>query len=203
MTCHCRAVASTGSDAWARDTAALVSWPMAYGLWPMALRSFRMKIAICIKQVPDLEALEFDPETKTVKREGVLNLVNTFEKHALSAAKQLVEEAGEGEITVITMGPPQAKDALLELLASGADRAVHLNDRAFAGSDTLATSRALAAALKRGQYDLIFCGKYSLDAETGQVGPEIAELLDIPQVTNARRVELAGEGLLSVTRLTH
>lgn len=160
-----------------------------------------MKIAVCIKQVPDLEGLQFDPVTKTVKREGVLNLVNTFEKHAVTAAKQLIEQAGEGEITVITMGPPQAKEALLELLASGADRAVHLNDRAFAGSDTLATSRALAAALKRGQYDVIFCGKYSLDAETGQVGPEVAEMLDIPQVTNARRVALADNGL-AVTRMT-
>jgi electron transfer flavoprotein alpha subunit len=160
-----------------------------------------MKIAICIKQVPDLESLEFDPETKTVKREGVLNLVNTFEKHALSAAKQLVEQAGEGEITVITMGPPQAREALLELLASGADRAIHLNDRAFAGADTLATSRALAAALRRGQYDVVFCGKYSLDAETGQVGPEVAEMLDIPQVTNARGV-VREDGHLRVTRMS-
>ena len=160
-----------------------------------------MKIAICIKQVPDLESLEFDPVTKTVRREGVLNLVNTYEKHALTAAKQLVEQAGEGEITVITMGPPQAKEALLELLASGADRAVHLNDRAFAGSDTLATSRALAAALRQGQYDLVFCGKYSLDAETGQVGPEVAEMLDIPQVTNASAVSRE-DGQLLVTRMT-
>ncbi|HEX6510934.1 MAG TPA: FAD-binding protein [Chloroflexota bacterium] len=160
-----------------------------------------MKIAICIKQVPDLESLEFDPETKTVKREGVLNLVNTFEKHALTVAKQLVEQAGEGEVTVITMGPPQAREALMELLASGADRAVHLNDRAFAGSDTLATSRALAAALRRGQYDLVFCGKYSLDAETGQVGPEVAEMLDIPQVTNAKAVTRE-DGHLLVTRMT-
>jgi electron transfer flavoprotein alpha subunit len=160
-----------------------------------------MKIAICIKQVPDLESLEFDPATKTVKREGVLNLVNTYEKHALTAAKQLVEQAGEGEITVITMGPPQAKEALMELLASGADRAVHLNDRAFAGSDTLATSRALAAALRRGQYDIVFCGKYSLDAETGQVGPEVAEMLDVPQVTNASAVS-RDDGHLLVTRMT-
>ena len=160
-----------------------------------------MKIAVCIKQVPDLEALEFDPVTKTVKREGVLNLVNTFEKHAVAAGRKLIDEAGEGELTVITMGPPQAKDALLELLASGADRAVHLNDRAFAGSDTLATSRALAAALRKGQYDLVFCGKYSLDAETGQVGPEVAEMLGIPQVTNARAVT-HDDGHLLVTRMT-
>ncbi|MFI5266674.1 MAG: electron transfer flavoprotein subunit beta/FixA family protein, partial [Chloroflexota bacterium] len=160
-----------------------------------------MKIAICIKQVPDLESLEFDPVTKTVKREGVLNLVNTYEKHALTAAKQLVEQAGEGEITVMTMGPPQAREALMELLASGADRAVHLNDRAFAGSDTLATSRALAAALRQGQYDIVFCGKYSLDAETGQVGPEVAEMLDIPQVTNAKSV-VREDGHLLVTRMT-
>jgi electron transfer flavoprotein alpha subunit len=160
-----------------------------------------MKIAICIKQVPDLESLEFDPVTKTVKREGVLNLVNTYEKHALTAAKQLVEQAGEGEITVLTMGPPQAREALMELLASGADRAIHLNDRAFAGSDTLATSRALAAALRQGQYDLVFCGRYSLDAETGQVGPEVAEMLDVPQVTNARSV-VREDGHVLVTRMT-
>src|SRR5579883_1303882 len=161
-----------------------------------------MKIAVCIKQVPDLEALEFDPVTKTVKREGVLNLVNTFEKHAVAAGRKLIDEAGEGELTVITMGPPQAKDALLELLASGADRAVHLNDRAFAGSDTLATSRALAAALRRGQYDLIFCGKYSLDAETGQVGAEVAEMLELPQASAVEHIELAGPGRVSVTRMT-
>ncbi|MGH2470195.1 MAG: FAD-binding protein, partial [Chloroflexota bacterium] len=152
--------------------------------------------------MPDLESLEFDPRTKTIRREGVVNLVNTFEKHALSAAKELVEASGGGEITVITMGPPQAKEALLELLASGADRAVHLNDRAFAGSDTLATSRVLAKALTRGQYDLIFCGKYSLDAETGQVGPEIAELLGLPQVTNAVKVTDYADGRLAVTRMT-
>src|SRR5205814_4965259 len=105
---------------------------------------------------------------------------NTYEKHAVTAARQLIEQAGEGDLTVITMGPPQAKDALMELLASGADRAVHLNDRAFAGSDTLATSRALAAAIRQGQYDLVFCGKYSLDAETGQLGPAVAEMLDSP-----------------------
>jgi len=161
-----------------------------------------MNIAICIKQVPDLESLEFDPLTKTIRREGVVNLVNTFEKHALTAAKELVEASGGGEVTVITMGPPQAKEALLEMLASGADRAVHLNDRAFAGSDTLATSRALAQALARGQYDLVFCGKYSLDAETGQVGPEVAELLGIPQVTNAVKVAQLADGRLAVTRMT-
>ncbi|MHB8619454.1 MAG: FAD-binding protein [Chloroflexota bacterium] len=161
-----------------------------------------MKIAVCVKQVPDLEALEFDAETRTIKREGVLNLVNTFEKHALTAAKRLVELAGEGEVTVLTMGPPQAKDALMEMLAAGADRAVHLNDRAFAGADTLATSRALAAALRQGQYDLIFCGKYSLDAETGQVGPEVAELLDIPQATAVCKIDLLEDNRLAVTRMT-
>ena len=91
---------------------------------------------------------------------------------------------------MITMGPPQAREALVECLGAGADRAIHLVGREFAGSDTLATARALALALGDEQYDIIFCGKYSVDAETGQVGPELAELLDLPQVTGATAIEI-------------
>lgn len=142
-----------------------------------------MKIAVCIKQIPVIARVRFDPETRTIVREGVPLEVNSYDLLAVSAAVELVKEHG-GEVTALTMGPPQARDALTQCLALGADRAVLLTDRAFAGADTLATARALALALNQGDYDLILCGKHSLDAETGQVGPEVAELLSMPQVTS-------------------
>ena len=142
-----------------------------------------MKIAVCIKQIPVIARVRFDPETRTIVREGVPLEVNSYDLLAVTAAVELVKEHG-GEVTALTMGPPQARDALVQCLALGADHAVLLTDRAFAGADTLATARALALALERGGYDLILCGKHSLDAETGQVGPEVAEMLAIPQVTS-------------------
>ena len=144
-----------------------------------------MKIAVCIKQIPVIARVKFDHETRTIVREGVPLEVNSYDLLAVSAALKLVEEHG-GDVTVLTMGPPQAKDALVRCLAMGAHHGVLLTDRAFAGADTLATARALSLALARESYDLILCGKHSLDAETGQVGPEIAEFLDIPQVTSVR-----------------
>lgn len=126
--------------------------------------------------------MKFDQNKKVLIREGVRNILNPFDRRAIAEAVKIKAKNG-GEITAITMGPPQAKEALYECLAAGADRALHLLGQAFAGSDTLATARALAAAIKRLPFDLIVCGKYSVDAETGQVGPEIAELLDIPHVT--------------------
>lgn len=149
-----------------------------------------MKIAVCIKQVPEVAEIRFDPETNTIVREGVSNVVNPFDRRALAEAIRLRDLDG-GEVVVITMGPPQAREALIECLAAGADRAIHLVDKAFAGSDTLATARALAIALRREECDLIFCGKYSVDAETGQVGPELAEMLDWPQVTGVTKLELS------------
>jgi electron transfer flavoprotein alpha subunit len=149
-----------------------------------------MKIAVCIKQVPEVAEIRFDPATNTIVREGVPNVVNPFDRRALAEAIRLRDLAG-GEVVVITMGPPQAREALIECLGAGADRAIHLVDKAFAGSDTLATARALAIALGREQCDLIFCGKYSVDAETGQVGPELAEMLDWPQVTGVTKIELS------------
>ncbi len=144
-----------------------------------------MRIAVCIKQVPVVSALQFDPQTKTIKRDGVRTEVSPFDIRALLKAVALREEHG-GEVVVFTMGPPQAREALLECLALGGDRGVHLCDRAFGGSDTLATAQALAAALRRQPFDVILCGRNSVDAETGQVGPEVAELLDIAQITGAR-----------------
>ncbi len=148
-----------------------------------------MRIAVCIKQVPVVSALQFDAATKTLRREGVRNEVSSFDIRALLKAIELRQAHG-GEVVAITMGPPSAREALAECLALGADRGIHLCDHAFAGADTLATARALAAALRREAFDLILCGRNSVDAETGQVGPELAELLDLPQVTVARTLEI-------------
>jgi electron transfer flavoprotein alpha subunit len=149
-----------------------------------------LKIAVCIKQIPLIEDANFDPETKTIKRDGP-NVISAFDLRAISLAAELVKRHG-GETTVVTMGPPQARAALVDALAMGMDRAVHLEDRAFAGSDTLATARALATWLGRQNFDLVLLGKYSLDAETGQVGPEVAEMLAAAQITGVRKVEIDG-----------
>lgn len=151
-----------------------------------------MRLVVCIKQVPEVAEIKFNPETNTIVREGVANVVNPFDRRALAEAIRLRDLCG-GEVVVVTMGPPQAREALVDCLGAGADRAIHLMDTAFAGSDTLATARALALALRRERYDIIFCGKYSVDAETAQVGPELAELLDLPQITGATRLELSGD----------
>ena len=164
-----------------------------------------MKIAVCIKQVPVVSLLKFDNETRRVVRDGVPSEVNPFDVLGMSLAVNL-KQAHDAEVAVYTMGPPQAHDALVQCLAMGADSAVHLNDRAFAGSDTLATARALALALAQDEYDLIICGRNSVDAETGQVGAEIAEMLDLPQVSGVRRLELDvstdGSASLTAERIT-
>ena len=147
-----------------------------------------MKIAVCIKQVPLVSMLKFDNETRRLIRDGVPSEVNHFDFLAVCAAVDL-KKAHDAEVVVYTMGPPQAREALVQCLALGADRAVHLTDRAFAGSDTLATARALSLALSQEGFDLVLCGRNSVDSETGQVGPEIAELLNVPQITNVRKIE--------------
>ncbi len=150
-----------------------------------------MKFIVCIKQVPAVSELRFDHAKKTLIREGVHNEINPFDRHALTFAVE-AKKRYNGEVVVMTMGPPQAKEALTEALAMGADRALHLLDKAFAGSDTLATSRALSLAIAREKpFDMVLCGKYSVDAETGHVGPEVAELLGIPHVSGASKVELS------------
>ena len=149
-----------------------------------------MKIAICIKQVPVVSMLRFDNDSRRVVREGVPNEVNPFDVLAVSAVAALKEQSPGIEAAVYTMGPPQASEALTQCLAMGMDRAVLLTDRAFAGSDTLATARALSLALSRESFDLVICGRNSVDAETGQVGPEIAEMLNLPQITGVRRLQL-------------
>ncbi len=148
-----------------------------------------LNVVVCVKQVPQVAEMRFDNEARRLVREGVALTVNAYDRRAVTEAVQLREAHG-GTVTAITMGPPRARDALLECLAMGADRAVHLLDDAFAGADTLATARALALAIRRQPFDLVLCGRYSVDAETGQVGPEIAELLGIPQVTGLCRLEV-------------
>src|SRR5579864_2548615 len=150
-------------------------------------RSSSLKMIVCIKQVPLLSALRFDPETHRLVREGVPLEINELDVYALAEAVRLRDLHG-GEVIAMTMGPPQAHDALAAAIASGADRAIHLNDRAFGGADTAATARALAMAIERERPDLVFCGRHSIDAETAQVGPEIAEMLDIPQISAVQKV---------------
>ncbi len=165
-----------------------------------------MNIIICVKQVPDTTEIKIDPVKHTLIREGVPSIVNTFDACALEMAVRLKEKEG-GTIRVISMGPPQAKAALKECLAKGADEAYLVTDRAFGGSDTLATSyiisRSIAAVEKKTgtRTDLIFCGKQAIDGDTAQVGPETAEHLDIPHVTLATNVEMVDEKL-RVTRDT-
>jgi len=152
-----------------------------------------LKIAVCIKQIPLVDDANFDPVTKTIRRDGV-NIIGAYDLTAIAEAVALKRQLG-ADTTVITMGPPQARSALADALAMGIDRAVHLEDRAFAGADTLATARTLALWLRSVGFDLVLLGKYSLDAETGQVGPEIAELLGVAQITGVSRLELGGEML--------
>lgn len=155
-----------------------------------------MRIAVCIKQVPVLAKLELDPETKTLRRDGVPTEVSAFDVRAVSKAIELRDVHG-GEVVVVTMGPEQASEALDHCLALGADRALHLCDAAFAGSDAFATSRVLAGALAREQPDLILLGRHSVDAETSQVGPTVAELLDLPQITQAHTLEVSADGRIA------
>ena len=156
-----------------------------------------MKLVVLVKQVPVVSAMRFDAATRRLVREGVPTEVSAFDVRALVKALELRTAPGD-EVVVMTMGPPDARAALVHCLALGADRAVHLVDRAFAGADTLATARTLAAALRREGFDLVLCGRQSADAETGQVGPEVAELLDIVQVTGAHRLHVDRDASLVV-----
>ncbi len=151
-----------------------------------------MKMAVCVKYVPVMSRITFDYESKTINREGVPSEVNPFDVLGLVRAVELKSETGD-EVVALSMGPPQAAEGLTTCLALGADRAVLLSDRALAGSDTLATARALSLALAREKPDLIVCGRNSADAETGQVGPELAELLDIPHISQVRKLEYQAE----------
>lgn len=151
-----------------------------------------MKIVVCIKQVPDTTEVRIDPVKGTLIRDGVESIINPDDKGGIELALQIKEEHG-AHITVVTMGPPQAENALKEAYAMGVDDVVLLTDRAFAGSDTLATSLTLAAALRDMEYDLIIAGRQAIDGDTAQVGPQIAEHLGLPQVTYANGYEHKGD----------
>lgn len=146
-----------------------------------------MNIIVCIKQVPEISQVKLDPVTHNLVREGVPSIVNPFDEIALEEALRIKEKNG-GTVTAITMGPPQAKDALLRCLAMGADKAIFLTDRAFAGADTWSTSYTLAKALAKLEFDMIICGKQAIDGDTAQVGPEIAEQLGIPMIPYVKKV---------------
>ncbi|MHA1864076.1 MAG: electron transfer flavoprotein subunit beta/FixA family protein [Candidatus Thorarchaeota archaeon] len=152
-----------------------------------------MKIVVPVKQVPEVSEVRMNEETGTLIRDGVPSILNPFDELAVEAAIQLKEAHG-GEVTIITMGPPQAKDALLKALAMGGDKAVHLTDRAFAGADTWATSLTLAEQIRKMEFDLVICGKQAIDGDTAQVGPELAELLSIPQICYVRKIEISEDG---------
>ncbi len=147
-----------------------------------------MKTVVLVKMVPDVSEFKFDIEKKTLIREGVRNFMNPYDRRAVEAGLRIRESLG-GSVTVLSMGPPAAEEVLRDALSMGVDEAVLLTDRAFAGSDTLATARALSLALRRTTFDLVIGGKYSVDSETSQLLPEVAELLDAALVTNARKIE--------------
>ena len=156
-----------------------------------------MKIVVCIKQVPDTAEVKLDPKTNTLIREGVPSIINHDDKAGLEAALRLREQVG-GTVTVVCMGPPQADVALREALAMGVDEAYLLSAREFGGSDTFATSQILAAAIKNlgvDKDDIIFCGRQAIDGDTAQVGPQIAEKLEIPQVSYVADIRKDGDTL--------
>jgi electron transfer flavoprotein beta subunit len=160
-----------------------------------------MNIIVCIKQVPGTTEIKIDPKTNTLVREGVKSIINPFDCYAVEEGVRLRERYG-GKVTVITMGPPQAEEALRETISLGADEAVLLSDRAFAGSDTWATSYVLSrAAAKIANYDLIICGKQTLDGDTAQVGPGVSEMLKIPFIAYVSKVEEIKDKYIRVQRM--
>ena len=161
-----------------------------------------MNIVVCIKQVPDTTEIKINPVTGTLIRDGVPSIMNPDDKGGLEMALRLKDQYG-AHVTVITMGPPQADQILREAFAMGVDRAILLTDRKFAGADTLATSNALAGALRTLEWDLIITGRQAIDGDTAQVGPQTAEHLDIPQVSYVCGLEVEKGGkALRVTRET-
>ena len=154
-----------------------------------------MNIVVCVKQVPDTTAVKIDPKTGTLIRDGVPSIINPEDKHALEGALRIKEATG-AKVTVVSMGLPMAKAALREALCMGADEAILLTDRALGGADTLATSKSLAGVIKKLDYDIVFAGRQAIDGDTAQVGPEIAEHLNIPQVTYVQDVKVEGDSLI-------
>ncbi|WP_420264656.1 electron transfer flavoprotein subunit beta/FixA family protein [Candidatus Magnetominusculus dajiuhuensis] len=159
-----------------------------------------MKIIVCIKQVPDTAEVRINPQTNTLIRDGVPSIINPYDLHAVEAALS-IKDSLEAEVTVLTMGPPQAETALKETVAMGADDAVLLTDRAFAGSDTWATAYTLAAAIRLIGADIVLCGKQAIDGDTAQVGPAIAEFMDIPHISYVSGITSISNDSITVRRL--
>jgi len=160
-----------------------------------------MNFIVCIKQVPETTDVKINSETNTLMREGVASIVNPFDMYAIEESLRLKERLG-GKVTAITMGPPQAENALREAIAMGVDEGILLSDKAFAGSDTWATSYTLSLAIRKiGNFDLVICGKQATDGDTAQVGPGIATHLDLPQITYVRKIELIDNKHIVAERL--
>ena len=150
------------------------------------------KIIVCAKQVPDTNVIKINPKTGTLIRDGVPSILNHDDANALEEALKIKDKYPDTYITVVTMGPPQANDLLFECIAMGADEGVLVSDRAVGGSDTWATSNTLEAAIRKiGDFDLIVAGRQAIDGDTAQVGPQIAEKLDLPPVTYVEEFEIA------------
>ncbi len=160
-----------------------------------------MNIVVCLKQVPGTTEVKIDPATNTLIRQGIENIINPFDTYAIEEGVRL-KEKHDGKVTVITMGPPQAEAALREAVSLGVDEVILLSDRAFAGADTWATAYTLAAAIKKLEAcDLIICGRQTIDGDTGQVGPEMAEMLAMPFIAYVGAIEEIKGGSLRVRRL--
>lgn len=155
-----------------------------------------MKIVVCAKQVPDTTEVKLDPKTGTLIRDGVPSIINPDDKAGIEAALQLKEKCPGSTVTVVSMGPPQADVALREALAMGCDEAILVSDRAFGGADTWATSSTIAAALKKLDYDVIITGRQAIDGDTAQVGPQIAEHLDLPLISYAQDIKVEGDSVI-------
>ena len=160
-----------------------------------------MNVVVCLKQVPNTTKVKIDPQTNTLVREGIESIINPFDTYALEEGVRIKEQYG-GKVTAISMGPPQAEGALREAISTGADEAVLLSDSAFAGADTLATAYTLARAIdKLKPYDIIICGRQTIDGDTGQVGPELAEMLGIPFLAYASKIEEISSGCIRVKQM--
>ncbi|MDA8092044.1 MAG: electron transfer flavoprotein subunit beta/FixA family protein [Nitrospiraceae bacterium] len=159
-----------------------------------------MRIAVCIKQVPDTAEVKINRETGTLIREGVPSIINPYDTHAIEAALSIKEKLG-GSVCVVTMGPPQAEAALREAISLGADEAYLATGREFAGADTLATACALSGLIKKTGADLVICGKQAIDGDTAQVGPEVAEFLDIPHISYVKKIIDANNSSIRVERM--
>ena len=159
-----------------------------------------MKILVCIKQVPGTTQVEIDPETGTLKRDGIPAKMNPYDLYALETAMRIRDAAGGAEVSVLTMGPPQCEKVVREAFTMGADKGVIMSDRAFGGADVLMTSFTLSQGVaKTGPYDVIVCGRQTTDGDTAQVGAEMAEWLGIPHIANVKTIEGVENGALVVS----